>query len=126
MSDNINRVFGILGKSYMALGVASMFASLVCPAVILIKIRNEQLPNVVAVILGTLGFFSLLFGIGISALFLYGGHCLLKRKKPKSIRLVALVSCMFVPLGTVLGISTLLLLKQENGLPTMENSQLRR
>ena len=104
MKENIEKRFYLLGKLYIALGVASTFAACVCTVAILIDISRSKIPKVAVIILASVGFLSFVFGIAISALFFYGGHSLLKRKRSKFIRLMAYVSCLFIPLNSTLGI----------------------
>ena len=51
----------------------------------------------------------------LSALTAYAGRCIQKRKRKTLIFVVAGVNCLFVPYGTLLGVSTILVLSSPEG-----------
>ena len=63
---------------------------------------------------GIFGAFFLGF-VALSALTAYVGRCIQKRRRKTLIFVVAGVNCLFVPYGTLLGVSTILVLSSPEG-----------
>lgn len=69
-------------------------------------------------------FFMIFFGmfgaifvalVALSALTAYAGRCIQKRKRKSLVFVVAGLNCLFVPYGTLLGVSTILVLSSPEG-----------
>lgn len=56
----------------------------------------------------------IIFGLVFSALLAYAGRCLRRRRRYTFCLVMAAISCVFVPFGTVLGIFTLIVLTRPN------------
>ena len=61
-----------------------------------------------------MGTFALLLGWTIAALAIYSGYCLRVRRHWLFSNIVAGFACLWVPLGTVLGVFTLIVLQRES------------
>ncbi|MDB6125581.1 MAG: hypothetical protein JWQ71_4574 [Pedosphaera sp.] len=70
-------------------------------------------PRFVGWFMAMIGCFFLFLGWSLAALIIYAGRCLAQRKHYRFCMIIAGVSCMFMPFGTVLGIFTILVLQRE-------------
>jgi hypothetical protein len=98
-------------------GLVSCFALiyLVLGGVMLFRPQSfqpDQPPAFVGCILFALGSGLLLAGWTYAATAVYAGRCLAQRRKHSFILVLAVVSCLFAPFGTILGILTIVLLVQ--------------
>jgi len=59
-------------------------------------------------IFGCLFGFFILIGWTIGGVMIYAGRCIARRKKQTLIQVMAVISCVFVPIGTLLGVMTFL------------------
>jgi hypothetical protein len=58
------------------------------------------------------GCFAIMFGWTLGGLLIYAGRCLNLRKRHLFCTVVAAVSCIMMPLGTVLGVFTIMVLQR--------------
>lgn len=56
--------------------------------------------------------FAIVLGLTFSALLAYSGRCLRQRRRHTFCLVLAAISCLFMPFGTVLGIFTLIVLSK--------------
>jgi hypothetical protein len=49
---------------------------------------------------------------GIAGLIIHAGLCLSRRRRPTFCMIIAAINCIFVPIGTVLGVFTILVLSR--------------
>jgi hypothetical protein len=61
-----------------------------------------------------MGTFALLFGWGMAAIAIYSGYCLKRRRHWLFSNIVAGFACLWVPLGTLLGVFTIVILQRES------------
>jgi hypothetical protein len=69
-------------------------------------------PRAVGFILMVMGSLAVLVGWTIAALIIFAGRSLARRKNYLFCMIVAGISCLFMPFGTVLGIFTMLVLQR--------------
>jgi hypothetical protein len=69
-----------------------------------------------------MGSFAVVFGWTFAGLLAYAGYCLSRRKHLLFCIVVAAISCLFMPFGTVLGVFTIIVL-QRPGVRAMFNQQ---
>ena len=61
-----------------------------------------------------MGLIFFLLGQALSICIIYSGKCLKNRKKYMFSFIIACVSCMFVPFGTILGVFTIIVLSRDS------------
>jgi hypothetical protein len=61
-----------------------------------------------------MGAFALLLGWGVAAMAIYSGYCLRLRRHWLFSNIVAGVACLWVPLGTLLGVFTIVILQRDS------------
>lgn len=98
-------------------GLVSCFALmyLVLGGVMLFRpesFQPDQPPTFVGCIIFAVGSGLLLGGWTYAATAIYAGRCLARRRKHTFILVLAVVSCLFAPFGTILGVLTIILLVQ--------------
>jgi len=102
-----------LSVTYYILGALCIPASLVAPMAIWAGALNDQQippPPEARAILVAVALSSLLGSLAMSACILYAGHALAKHKDRTFLIVVASLVCLSVPIGTVIGVLTLLVL----------------
>lgn len=70
----------------------------------------EEIPKFVGLMFVGIASVIIVAGWAVGALVLYAGHCLSQRKSRTFCLVIAGIMCLFMPLGTVLGIFTLVVL----------------
>ncbi len=74
--------------------------------------KPDEPPAFVGCIVFGIGAAILLAGWAYSALTIYAGRCLARRRKYSLALVMAVISCLFTPFGTLVGIFTIILLLQ--------------
>jgi hypothetical protein len=74
--------------------------------------RGNGPPAVVGFILMCVGSFIVLVGWTWSALVIFAGRCLAQRRHRVYCMVIAGISCLFVPYGTILGVFTFIVLQR--------------
>lgn len=72
--------------------------------------HNGAPPAAVGILFAVIGCFAIIFGWIWSALVIYAGRCLAQRKHRVYCMVIAGISCVLVPYGTILGVLTLIVL----------------
>jgi hypothetical protein len=72
----------------------------------------DEPPAFVGCMVLAMGLFGLTLGWAYAAAMIWAGRNLAARRRYRSVMVMAVVSCLFTPLGTALGILTLILLAQ--------------
>ena len=73
---------------------------------------QEGFPRVVGWFFVLIAVFFILFGLTYAGLLIWAGRCLARRRHYDFCFVMAAVSCIFFPCGTVLGVFTLLVLNR--------------
>ena len=76
--------------------------------------EQNSIPDWFAYIFICMGLLFFLLGQALSICIIYSGKCLNNRKKYMFSFVVACISCMFVPFGTILGIFTIIVLSRDS------------
>jgi hypothetical protein len=71
---------------------------------------RDQPPAFVGIFLVFIGGLMILFGWALAACIAYAGGCLARRKRHTFCLVVAAISCMFMPFGTLLGVFSIIVL----------------
>lgn len=77
----------------------------------------NQPPRVIGIMFIVIASIFIVVGWTIAALVLYAGRCLGRRKRYSYCFVIACISCVFFPLGTALGIFTLIVLNRDSVKP---------
>ena len=72
--------------------------------------EGEPPPAFLGWLFAIMGATCIVFGWAFAILALYAGRCLAKRRRYIYCLIVAALSCLFMPLGTVLGVFTIIVL----------------
>ena len=99
---------------YVVGGLAACFA---CIPIIHLSIGIAMLvgaiddaPEFVGVFLVLIAMFAILVGWTLAVCIIIAGRCLAKRKRYMFCLVIAAISCIFMPFGTVLGVFTIIVL----------------
>ena len=98
----ISVVFSLLPLIYIGIGILALC---VAPGD-----ANGEVPKVFACFLIALGAVVMIMGLTVSALIIFAGRSLSKRKRWIFCFVVACLECIFIPFGTILGIISIMLL----------------
>lgn len=102
----IGALFSCLGLLYLAMGVGLAFLSIS-------QLANTNAPPAfLGGIFAFLGGMIVILGWTYSALLFYSGRCLSRRKHHTFCMVMACFSCLQVPVGTALGVCTILVLQR--------------
>ena len=75
--------------------------------------RGNNAPSAaIGYVFAAVGCAIVLLGWSLAAVTLYAGHCISQRKHRMFCMVVAGISCLFIPYGTILGVFTLLVLQR--------------
>jgi hypothetical protein len=74
--------------------------------------HGHQPPAGIGVMFVVFGGGFVLFGWSVAGMMLYAGRCLSRRARHLYCLVVAAVSCLFVPIGTALGVFTIIVLNR--------------
>ncbi len=69
-------------------------------------------PPALGWIMVVMGGIAIGFGWLIAGLYIHGGYCLARHKRPLYCLVTACISCLFMPFGTVLGVFTIIVLQR--------------
>lgn len=72
----------------------------------------DEPPQFVGCLVLSMGLFGLALGWAFAIAMIWAGRCLAARRRYEIVVVMAVVGCVFTPLGTILGILTLILLVQ--------------
>jgi hypothetical protein len=75
----------------------------------------EPPPKVFFAIFGAVFGAIILANVTLAALTIYAGRCIQRRKHKTLIYIVAVINCLFIPYGTLLGVFTILVLSSPAG-----------
>ena len=89
---------------HLALGVMMLFAPEIFGT------RNDQPPRVIGLIFVLIAGAFILLGWTLAGLLAWAGRCLLRRKAHTFCLVMAAIACLFMPLGTILGVFTIIVL----------------
>ena len=108
VSAGMTAFFSLFGLMYAFMGIF-MFATIskmpdTSPG------QNGPPPEFIGWLFGTLGFLFFAFGIAFAALNLHVAFCLKKRKSRTLCNVIAAISCLWIPYGTLLGVFSFLVL----------------
>jgi type III secretory pathway component EscS len=81
---------------------------------------SQEVMGLVFLIPGLLSLFFIWF---CAAIFFYTGRCLKRRKHSTFCLVVAFVECAFVPLGTILGVFSIIVLTRDSVKPLFAGAQ---
>ncbi|MDB6113020.1 MAG: hypothetical protein JWR69_4770 [Pedosphaera sp.] len=101
----IHALFACFGLLYVIIGLVIAVAA---PS----HGSNGPPPQIVGWLFVLLGGFFVLLGWAVAAVILYAGRCLAQRKHYTFCLVVAALTCLMFPFGTVLGIFTLIVLQR--------------
>ena len=76
--------------------------------------NQNHLPDFLAYFFICIGLIFFVLGQALSICIIYSGKCLINRKKYMFSFIIACVSCMFVPFGTILGVFTIVVLSRDS------------
>src|SRR4051812_23961638 len=102
----IHALFACIGLIYVALG---LIMAVVVPSN---HAANGPPPQVVGWIFAAFGGCFVFLGWAIAAAIIYAGRCLAQRKNYTFCLVVAVLSCLMMPFGTVLGVFTIIVLQR--------------
>lgn len=102
-------LFSLLGLLYVFLGVMMVTTISKIPAK-----PGQAPPPAVGWIFAGIGLAFFLLGTGFALAKFYAGSCLKKRKSRTFCLVVAAISCLEVPYGTVLGVFAILALERDS------------
>ncbi len=71
---------------------------------------GDKPPAIIGLLLVIIGGAVILLGWTLAALKIYAGYCISKRKKRIFCLVIAAISCLGIPIGTVLGVFTFIVL----------------
>ena len=80
-----------------------------------VKSNQDAPPKIFFAIFGAVFGTIVLGNLAISALAIYAGRCIQKRARKTLIYIAAVVNCIFIPFGTLLGIFTIIVLGSPEG-----------
>jgi hypothetical protein len=95
---------GLFFAIYIVLGIAFLSGGFGTPPG---NPREIHLIGTIFIVMGCVG---LLLGVGVGVLTILAGRCLQTQRKRTFCMVMAGINCMFVPLGTVLGVFTFVVL----------------
>jgi hypothetical protein len=97
-------LFGCIPFLYVIMGVVMVVSpESMGPA-------NNRPPAFIGIFLIFLGAVMMAFGWGLAACIAYAGRCLAQRRRHTFCLVVAGISCMFMPFGTILGVFSIIVL----------------
>jgi len=100
----VTAVFSLIPLIHVFIGLALVFGK--------IPQHGNDDPRLLGYIFIGVGAFVILFGLGFSALIAYAGRCLARRRRYTLCMVSAGIACLFMPLGTILGVFTLVMLSK--------------
>lgn len=103
----LHALFGSFGLIHFFVGLSFIFAPGSWGA------GANSPPEWFGLLFAVLGGSFVLFGWTLGALTIYSGRCIATRKKKKFSVVMGAINCAMVPLGTVLGVFTLILLTKD-------------
>ena len=108
--NDIAKRLKALSVTYYTLGALCIPASFIAPAAILTGVMNGTdipPPPAAHILLIVVAVVSLLCSLVMSGCLLYAGHALARYKARTFIFVVAVMLCLSVPIGTIIGLFTL-------------------
>jgi len=103
----ISAFYGLFALLYLAMGIVILSS----PKAF---VGNDHPPRFLGVFMIIVGSMLTLMGVAFVALVFLTGRFLAQRKRYLFCLVMACIECLFMPLGTVLGISSLLVLSRES------------
>jgi hypothetical protein len=93
---------------HLTLGVMMLFAPEIFGT------HNDQPPRVIGLIFVLIAGAFILLGWTLAGLLAWAGRCLLRHKAHTFCLVMAAIACLFMPLGTILGVFTIIVLIRPN------------
>lgn len=100
----LTALFACLPLLHLALGVLLLFAPEIFGS------GREQPPRIIGFVFVLIATFFIVLGWMLAGLLAWTGRCLLRHKARTFCLVMAAVTCLFMPLGTILGAFTILVL----------------
>jgi hypothetical protein len=111
----ITAVFSLIGLLYMGMGIfVSRVATRAVDTDTAEQVRRQVPPAFMGWIFGAIGLFMFLFMAGMAAAKFRTAVCLKQRKSRTFCMVVAAISCLEFPYGTVLGVLTFIALGRDS------------
>jgi hypothetical protein len=101
---------------HLALGVMMLFAPEIFGN------RNDQPPRAIGLLFTLIAGFFIVLGWTLAGLLAWSGRCLLRHRAYTFCLVMAAIACLFMPLGTILGVFTILVLIRPNVKALFEQS----
>lgn len=111
ISAAITALFSMIGLMYAFMGAAIGLAVSKAASEAATQ-PNQPSPQIVGLIFGAIGVGLFLAMIAMAALKFYAGRCLKQRKSRTFCMVIAALSCLEIPYGTILGVFTILVLER--------------
>ena len=90
--------FACIPIIHLAIGIAMLVGAI------------DDAPEFVGALLVVIAMFAMLIGWTLAVCIIVAGRCLAKRKRYMFCLVIAAISCVFMPFGTVLGVFTIIVL----------------
>lgn len=114
MDENLQHLKLLSVFHYVLAGVIAFFACIpiihIVIGLVMLFAPPEETPRFVGLIFALAGFVFFLGGWALAVAVFYAGRCLARRRRHLYCLVVGGVQCIFMPVGTVLGIFTILVL----------------
>ncbi|MFH1301538.1 MAG: hypothetical protein ABIK07_10800 [Planctomycetota bacterium] len=130
--DRDQRHLKILSKVQIIFGITNLFVSYLYYKAIFIlvdeyrKFLEQSNPEVEVALLLGFGFVIFLIGIVILFCIILAGQSLARFENYKFCFIVAAFECLMIPFGTIIGISTILILRRDSVKTLFENAKVQK
>lgn len=112
ISAAISAFFSLFALMYSAMG--AFIATAISKTAASTDAANQPPPAFIGWLLGGIGFFLFLLMIGIAALKLRTAFCIRQRKSRTFCMVIAVICCLGIPYGTLLGVLTIVVLERDS------------
>jgi hypothetical protein len=109
MLGGIGCLFSLFPLAHVAMGIAMLNGHMSGP-----RSRGQEFPSEMGWIFIIMGVAFIVMGLTISILLLFAGNKLAKHRSHLFCMIVAGISCVGFPLGTALGVFTIIVLQRES------------
>jgi hypothetical protein len=112
ISAAISAFFSLFALMYSAMG--AFIATMISKTATSTNAANQPPPAFIGWLLGGIGFVLFLLMIGIAALKLRAAFCIKQRKSRTFCMVIAVICCLGIPYGTLLGVLTIVVLERDS------------